>query len=132
MAHYAKVLNGEVVNSIVAEPEFFDTFVDDSPGEWVKTSYNMFGGVYLDADRNPASNQSVIDGDEARQRKNYASPGYLYDGIGFYSPQPYPSWTLNSTSYLWEPPIAMPDGDYYWDESAYQADNTKGWTEVTR
>ena len=46
MAHYAKVINGIVDQVIVAEPEFFDTFVDSSPGEWVKTSYNMSGGVY--------------------------------------------------------------------------------------
>ena len=132
MAHYVKVLNGKVIDGIKAEPEFFDTFVDDSPGEWVKTSYNMFGGVYLNADRTPAADQSVITGDEARERKNYASPGYLYDGVGFYTPQPHPSWTLNSTSYIWEPPIARPDADVYWDENAYQADNTKGWTTVVR
>ena len=37
MAHYAKVESGIVTKVIVAEPEFFDTFVDDSPGKWVKT-----------------------------------------------------------------------------------------------
>tara|TARA_B100001778_G_C18455425_1_gene568679 strand:+ start:497 stop:895 length:399 start_codon:yes stop_codon:yes gene_type:complete len=132
MAHYAKVLEGKVVDCIVADASFFDTFVDSSPGEWVKTSYNMFGGVYLNADRTPASDQSVITGDEARERKNYATPGYLYDGVGFYCPQPHASWTLNSTSYIWEPPIARPDTDVYWDESAYQADNTKGWTLIVR
>tara|TARA_B100001057_G_C22256995_1_gene721645 strand:- start:43 stop:444 length:402 start_codon:yes stop_codon:yes gene_type:complete len=132
MAHYAKVLNGKVIQCIVADSSFFDTFVDSSPGEWVQTSYNMLGGVYLDADRNPASDQSVINGHSARERKNYGTEGYLYDGVGFYSPQPYASWTLNSTSYLWEPPITKPDGDYTWNESAYQADNTKGWTETSR
>ena len=40
MAHYAKVLDGKVINVIVAEKEFFDTFVDDTPGEWIQTSYN--------------------------------------------------------------------------------------------
>tara|TARA_B000000557_G_scaffold77427_1_gene62019 strand:+ start:431 stop:832 length:402 start_codon:yes stop_codon:yes gene_type:complete len=130
MAHYAKVLNGEVINTIVAEANFFETFVDDSPGEWIQTSYNMYGGVYFDSNNNPASNQSVINGDPARERKNYATAGYLYDGIGFYSPQPYPSWTLNKSTYLWEPPLTKPnDGKVYsWDESAYQADNSKGWT----
>ena len=130
MAHYAKVLNGEVINTIVAESNFFETFVDDSPGEWIRTSYNMYGGVYFDSTNNPASDQSVINGDPARERKNYATAGYLYDGIAFYSPQPYPSWTLNKSTYLWEPPLTKPnDGKVYsWDESAYQADNPKGWT----
>ena len=39
MAHYAKIVNGIVDQVIVAEIEFFDTFIDDSPGEWVQTSY---------------------------------------------------------------------------------------------
>ena len=38
MAHYAKVVDGTVTRVIVAEAEFFDTFVDDSPGEWIQTS----------------------------------------------------------------------------------------------
>ena len=40
MAHYAKVNQGIVENIIVAEPEFFDDYVDTSPGDWIKTSYN--------------------------------------------------------------------------------------------
>ena len=51
----------------------------------------------------------------------------------FYEAQPYASWTLNTSTGLWVPPIAMPTGQedrYYWDESAYQADNTAGWTTV--
>ena len=47
MAHYAKVVNGTVTQVIVAEADFFDTFVDDSPGEWIQTSYNAnFRGLY--------------------------------------------------------------------------------------
>ena len=46
MAHYAKVSNGVVINVIVAEADFFDTFVDDSPGEWIQTSYNTREGVH--------------------------------------------------------------------------------------
>ena len=40
MAHFAKVLENKVVNVIVAEPEFMESFVDSSPGEWIQTSYN--------------------------------------------------------------------------------------------
>ena len=40
MAHFAKVENGLVIQVIVAEAEFFDTFVDSSPGEWIQTSYS--------------------------------------------------------------------------------------------
>jgi hypothetical protein len=46
MGHFAKVVNGIVVDNIVAEPEFFKTFVDSSPGAWIETSYNTIGGKH--------------------------------------------------------------------------------------
>jgi hypothetical protein len=131
MAHYVKVVDGTVVNGIVAEPEFFDTFVDSSPGEWIKTSYNMRGGVYYDpATGEPHADQAgMIAADEGRQRKNYAGLGYTYDRTrnAFIPPKPFASWTLNEDSCLWEPPVALPtDGKVYrWDEE------TTNWVEVT-
>jgi hypothetical protein len=131
MAHYVKVVDGTVVNGIVAEPEFFDTFVDSSPGEWIKTSYNMRGGVYYDpATGEPHADQAgMIAADEGRQRKNYAGIGYTYDRTrnAFIPPKPFASWTLNEDSCLWEPPVAYPtDGKMYrWDEE------TTNWVEVT-
>ena len=131
MAHYVKVVDGTVVNGIVAEPEFFDTFVDSSPGEWIKTSYNMLGGVYYDpATGEPHADQAgMIAADEGRQRKNYAGLGYTYDRTrnAFIPPKPFASWTLNEDSCLWEPPVAYPtDGKVYrWNEE------TTNWVEVT-
>ena len=120
MAHFAKVNNGIVEQVIVAEPEFFDTFVDSSPGQWIQTSYNTRGGVHYGADGEP-------DGGEAL-RKNYAGIGYTYDAgrDAFIPPQPYASWTLNEDSCLWEAPVAYPtDGKVYtWDEE------TTNWVEV--
>jgi hypothetical protein len=117
MSHFAKVENGIVTRVLVAEAEFFDTYVDDTPGEWIKTSYNMRGGVYYDPETNqPAEDQSVIEGDEARQRKNYAGIGYSYDQTrdAFIPPQPFPSWTLNETTCYWDAPVAYPDnGNQY-------------------
>jgi hypothetical protein len=46
MSHFAKVLDGKVVQVIVAEKEFFDTFVDSSPGTWLQTSYNTHGNQH--------------------------------------------------------------------------------------
>jgi hypothetical protein len=37
---------------------------------------------------------------EKTLRKNYAGIGYEFDGIGFYAPQPYPSWTKDADTYL--------------------------------
>ena len=105
MAHYAKVENGTVTRVIVAEPEFFDTFVDDSPGEWIQTSYNTHGGQHPE---------------DRPLRKNFAGVGYTYDreAEAFYEPRPFPSWTLNTETYLWEPPVQYPDDDnkYEWNE----------------
>ena len=130
MAHYAKVLEGIVETVIVAESEFFNTFVDDSPGKWIQTSYNTRGGVHYEPNSNtPSSNQSKA------LRKNYAAVGYTYDKTrdAFIPPQQFPSWTLNETTCLWDPPMPQPsDGKaYLWDESLYQSDNTKGWVEFT-
>jgi hypothetical protein len=109
MAHYAKVSNSLVTQVIVAEADFFDSFIDSSPGEWLQTSYS--GSI----------------------RKNYAGIGFTYDATrdAFYAPQPYPSWTLVEDTCQWNPPITYPDDDkmYTWDEDVYQADNTKGWVE---
>lgn len=121
MSHFAKVQNSVVTQVIVAEPEFFDTFVDSSPGKWIKTSYNIRGGVYYDpATNEPAADQSVINDDEARQRKNYAGVGYTYDRNrdAFIPPKPYDSWVLNEDTCLYESPVPYPtDGnEYTWDE----------------
>jgi hypothetical protein len=113
MAHFAKVLNGTVINVIVAEPEFFNTFIDSSPGQWLQTSYNTRGNVHYGENGQPDGGIAL--------RANYAGIGYTYDAANdvFYAPQPFPSWVLNQTSWLWEPPVPHPkDGKtYFWDES---------------
>ena len=120
MSHYAKVVSGTVTQVIVAEAEFFDTFVDSSPGDWIQTSYNTRGNVHYGPDGNPDSGAAL--------RGNYAGLGFTYDRTHdvFYAPQPFPSWTLNQSSWTWEPPVACPtDGKAYrWDET------TTNWVEV--
>ena len=91
MAHHAKVVNGIVTQVIVAEPEFFNTFVDSSPGEWIQTSYNTHGGQHP----------------EGRPlRKNYAGIGFTYDRErdAFIPPKENDSWVLNEETCLWEEP----------------------------
>jgi len=121
MAHFAKVVNGTVSQVIVAEPEFFDTFVDSSPGTWIQTSYNTRGGVHYSPETGEPDGGVAL-------RKNYAGIGFTYDATrdAFYAPQPYPSWTLNETSCIWEPPVAYPtDGERYdWNEE------TQSWDAV--
>ena len=113
MGHFCKVVDSKVVSVIVAEPEFFDTFVDSSPGQWLQTSYRTHGGQHP----------------EGRPlRKNFAGIGYTYDAVrdAFYAPQPFASWLLNDDTCLWDAPVAMPaDGKAYaWNEA------TTAWDEV--
>lgn len=113
MSHYAKVVDGKVTQVIVAEADFFNTFVDSSPGAWIQTSYNTHGNQHP----------------EGRPlRGNYAGIGYTYDPVAdaFYAPQPYASWVLSPLTFLWEAPVAMPaDGKAYeWDEA------TTSWKEL--
>ena len=132
MAHWAKVKSGIVQKVIVAEAEFFDTFVDDSPGTWIQTSYNTRKGVHWE----PNKTLVVASADQSKAlRKNYAGTDHIYDEArdAFYEPQPHPSWTLNEDTCWWDPPIPSPDDDnvYERNETAYQADNSQGWDKVT-
>jgi hypothetical protein len=89
MSHFAKVVDGKVTQVIVAEPEFFDTFVDSSPGTWLQTSYNTRGNQHP----------------EGRPlRGNYAGIGYTYDAVNdvFIAPKPSDTAVLNETTWLWE------------------------------
>ena len=126
MAHFAKVVKGVVQQVIVAEPEFFDTFVDSTPGKWIQTSYNTKGGVHYQ----PNSTEPSADQSKAL-RKNFAGVGYIYDAArdAFYSKQPYPSWTLNESTCYWEPPIEMPPAQeggllWEWNEVEQRWDST--------
>ena len=115
MGHFAKVSNGIVTKVIVAEADFFNNFVDDSPGQWIQTSYNTRGGVHYQPNTNePSEDQSKA------LRKNYAGIGYSYDATkdAFIPPQPFNSWVLNEDTCLWDSPVAYPtDGKLYkWNE----------------
>ena len=114
MSHFAKVENGVVTQVIVIEQDVLNTGHWGDPASWVQTSYRTSGGQHP----------------EGRPlRKNYAGIGMLYDGGGFYAPQPFPSWTKNAETYLWDAPTPMPvvEGKFYrWDEP------TLSWVEVTQ
>jgi hypothetical protein len=115
MGHYAKVEDGIVTQVIVAEADFFDTYVDTSAGEWIKTSYNTHAGVHIHGG--------------TPLRKNYAGIGFLYDEDkdAFIPPQPYPSWVLNEETCRWSAPVEVVDDGrpYSWDEK------TLSWVETT-
>jgi hypothetical protein len=116
MSYFAKVVDGRVAQVIAAEAEFFNTFVDTSPGEWIQTSYNTIGGVHQNGG--------------TPLRKNFAGVGYTYDKTkdAFIPPKTFPSWILNEETCLWEAPVAYPfvfgAAGHNWDEA------TLNWVEV--
>jgi hypothetical protein len=98
LSHFAKVTDGKVTQVIVAEKEFFDTYVDNTPGEFIQTSYNTRGGVHYGQDGQPDGGVAL--------RGNYAGIGYIYDRANdvFYAPQPGADWVLNKSTWTWENP----------------------------
>ena len=110
MAHFAKLDENDIVIQVIVVPDNQEhrgqEFCADDlglGGTWVQTSYNH------------------------NIRKNFAGIGYKFDRSrdAFIPPQPFPSWTLNETTWTWEAPVAMPTDDkrYTWDEA------TKSWVE---
>lgn len=118
MAHFAKINDENIVVEVLVvdnslEHRGADFLANDLGlgGNWIQTSYNTRGNQHP----------------EGRPlHKNYAAIGFHWDGIGFFEPQPYPSWSKNEKTYLWESPVPFPtDGkSYSWDESSLS------WIEV--
>ena len=110
MAHFAKVVDGVVEQVIVADNK--EWCEANLGGTWVQTSYNTRGGAH------------TLGGTPLH--KNYAGIGYEWDGTGFFAPQPYPSWTKDANTYVWNAPTPMPTDDkrYTWDEA------TTSWVEA--
>jgi len=116
MAHFAKLGVGniikkvEVVSNDIATTEQagvdFLNNLYNTRDVWKQTSYNTYGGVHL------------LGGTPFR--KNFAGVGYTYDQTrdAFIEPKPYPSWTLNETTCLWDSPVTYPDDGqrYSWNE----------------
>lgn len=113
MSHFAKVENGIVTQVIVVEQDVLNTGAFGDPASWVQTSYNTHAGQHP----------------EGRPlRKNYAGIGMIYDATrdAFYAPQPFPSWTLDEATCIWNPPTPYPTDEnrYIWDEP------TTSWVQV--
>ena len=102
MAHYAILDENNIVTQVIVGKDENEPLLDGYPS-WenyyggVRTSYNTYG------------NQHKNGGTPFRA--NYAGIGYTYDAAfdAFIPPQPYLSWKLNYSTFLWEAPVAKPD-----------------------
>lgn len=117
MAHYAFLDENNIVTEVIVgrdEDEIVDGISDwetayaQVRGQVCKrTSYNTRGGVHINGG--------------IPYRKNYAGIGMVFDEQrdAFYGLQPFPSWTLNEDSCIWEAPVTYPidNNIYYWDEA---------------
>ena len=113
MAHFAHILDGIITSVIVVHNNelLIDGVENEQAGQ--EFCHSLYGGEWIQTSYNN------------NFRKQYAGIGYTYDSDAdvFITPQPYPSWTLDS-NYDWQPPTAKPVGDFYWDEG------TMSWLEV--
>ena len=107
MAHFAEVDSNNTVLRVLVidnseEHRGQDFLANDLGlgGTWIQTSYN--GNI----------------------RKNFAGIGYTYDSTrdAFIAPQPFPSWTLNEQTCVWDSPTPRPtsEGNWQWDEATLQ------------
>lgn len=153
MAHFAKldennkVVHVEAVNNAVITDEngteqeslgiaFLRDVHKEPTATWKQTSYNTMQNKYYT--NGGGYESSNLDPDQSKAlRGNFAKIDGTYDSANdvFYSWQPFPSWILDTETWIWEapnPPGKKPDDGkpYNWDESAYQSDNNTGWIEV--
>ena len=122
MAHYVVLdSNNIVVDGFVGRNEGEDGVDWEQYYSAKRTSYNTRGGVHY----NPDTNEPSVDQSKAF-RKNYAGLGYTYDEArdAFIPPKPFPSWTLNESTCLWNAPVPYPDDNqmYLWNEETQQWD----------
>ena len=122
MAHYAFLNMQNIVTEVIVGKD-----ETEGPTNWEmhysnlreqvckRTSYNTRGGQHLNG--------------ETPFRKNYAGIGYTYDQTrdAFIPPKPFNSWKLNSSSCMWEAPVAKPTDNklYEWNESSQKWDLTE-------
>lgn len=140
MPYFAKIKPTGVADKFTVEDVIridqatLDTGAWGDPATYMQTDYNTYGNVHY-APSPPAEPQTPDGGIPIRA--NYAGIGYTFDSsytvgeyVGvFYAPQPYPSWILNTSTFLWEaptPPGPAPTtgGPYVWNE------NTLSWVSV--
>jgi len=107
MAHFAKLGTGNIVERV----EVVSNDIATTEQAGVDFLNNLYGS--RDIWKQTSYNNNI--------RKNFAGIGYKYDETrdAFIPPKPFNSWTLNETTCLWDPPVAMPtDGQRYtWNET---------------
>ena len=118
MAHFAELDENNIVKRVCVVDNAHVPSDKHADGEtWCA---NFWGGTWKQTSYNH------------KFRKQFAGVGMTYDATKdkFISPKPHASWALDGND-DWQAPLAKPSDydtkEYHWNETAYQADNTKGW-----
>jgi hypothetical protein len=95
MTHYAKVIDGNVIKVVAFEDEKFSEFVDDSPGQWVKTNQQIgVGFTYADGKFAPAK---PFESWKLNSENNWKAPKpYPQDGSLYRWDEPSLSWVAEN------------------------------------
>ena len=143
MAHFAQLDENNVVTQVIVVGNSDTADVNGVESENIGVAFCQ---SLLGAETN--WKQTSYNGN---MRGNYAGIGMTFMtgvatlGVGstdvFMPQQPHASWTISTTEARWVSPLgdapALTDDQiaansyYTWDESAYQADNSTGWTLTT-
>ena len=121
MAHYSFIDSDNLVVEVIVGKDENDTeTLPEEYASWEEYYETKRDGLTCKrTSYNTAGNQH-LDGGEAF-RGNYAGIGYSYDEENdvFIPPQPYPSWTLNESTWSWKCPVDFPEDteeEYQWNE----------------
>ena len=124
MAHFAKLDENNIVTEVLVVNNEVLLKTDGTESEYKGKVFlnGLFGNsTWIQTSYNTRAGQHDLGGTPLR--KNFARIGYIYDSEkdAFYAPQPYPSWTLNEDTCLWEAPVACPESEdrtikYTWNE----------------
>ena len=130
MAHFAELDENNIVLRVLV---FDDADVNANGGDQSQTAASLCETIVPFSETGVKWVQTSFNNNF---RKQYASRGFTYNPTQnvFIKPQPFSSWSLDGNN-DWQAPITYPtvteEGDItyyiYWNETAYQADNSTGW-----
>ncbi len=101
MSLFAEIDSNNIVQRVVVVEDGCDA-------DWCRDFFE--GGTWIETFQDGSS------------RKNYAGIGHTYDSTAdaFYEPKPFASWSLDTDTYQWKPPVPHPNNGtpVSWDESS--------------
>ena len=133
MAHFAHLNEkNEVIHVIVVNNE---VITDENGEEQEQLGIDFLKGLQKIPENNLGEGEWIQCSYNGKLRKNYPSKGDIYDSVrdAFIGHQPFPSWTLDEDTCIWEPPTADPtDGKVYeWNEATTSWDEPPQMEEET-